>query len=101
MNHQKTTPNKKFSLRNTLVARYVVQTIAVVGLTGWLSFRNEQKSVNELINQIGNKVTANVKKHFQTFADTTYQFIQINAAAIRVGNLDFTDDTKIARYFWE
>ncbi len=100
MNHQKTTLNKKFSLRTTLVVSFVVQIVAVVGLTGWLSFRNGQKSVNELMNQISNKVMANVKKHFQTFADTPYQFLQINAAAIRVGNLDLADYSKMARYFW-
>ncbi|MGK7947228.1 MAG: ATP-binding protein [Xenococcaceae cyanobacterium] len=53
------------------------------------------------MNQIGHKVTANVKKHFQTFADTPSQFLQINVAAFRVGNLDFTDYPKMARYFWE
>ena len=100
MNHQKIIPNKKFSLRSTLVVSFVVQIVAVVGLTGWLSFRNGQKSVNELMNQISNKVTANVKERFKTFADTPYQFLQINVAAIRVGNLDLTDYPKMARYFW-
>ncbi|MDJ0570816.1 MAG: cache domain-containing protein, partial [Pleurocapsa sp. MO_192.B19] len=100
MNHQKIIPNKKFSLRSTLVVSFVVQIMAVVGLTGWLSFRNGQKSVNELMNQISNKVTANVKERFKTFADTPYQFLQINVAAIRVGNLDLTDYPKMARYFW-
>nr|MDJ0596622.1 cache domain-containing protein [Pleurocapsa sp. MO_226.B13] len=101
MNHQKTIPKRKFSLRTTLVVSFVVQIVAVVGLTGWLSFRNGQKSVNELMNQISNKVTANVKERFKTFADTPYQFLQINVAVIRVGNLDFTDYPKMARYFWE
>ena len=100
MKDQNTTPNKKFSLRTTLVVSFVVQIVAVVGLTGWLSFRNGQKSVNELMNQISNKVTANVKERFKTFADTPYQFLQINVAAIRVGSLDFTDYPKMARYFW-
>ncbi len=101
MNHQKTNPTRKFHLRTTLVASFVVQIVAAVGLTGWLSFRNGYQAVNELMNQISDQVTANVKKHFKTFADTPYQFLQINVAAIRVGNLDLTDYPKMARYFWE
>ena len=101
MNHRKTNPTRKFRLRTTLVASFVVQIVAAVGLTGWLSFRNGHQAVNELMNQISNKVTAHVKKHFKTFADTPYQFLQINVAAIRVGNLDLTDYLKMARYFWE
>ena len=36
-----------------LVVPFVLQIVAAVGLTGWLSFRNGQKAVNDVANPIG------------------------------------------------
>ncbi|NEQ96402.1 MAG: response regulator [Cyanothece sp. SIO2G6] len=91
----------KLSLRNTLVASFVAQMIAAVGLTGWLAFRNGQASVNELVNQIGDEVTARVEQHINTFAETPHQFLQLNRAAIQADYFDLTDQTAMSRYFWE
>ena len=101
MNPKKTTITPKFSLRTPLVVFFAVQILAAVGLTGWLSFRNDQKIVNELVSQISERVTEQVEKHITTFADTPHQFLQINMAAIRAGNLDLTNYAEMARYFWE
>ncbi|MGF1492208.1 MAG: cache domain-containing protein [Microcoleaceae cyanobacterium] len=82
------------------MASFVVPIVAAVGLTGWLSFRNGHKSVNELMTRISDEVTDHVKKHIQNFADTPYQFLQINVAAIQTGNLDLTDYSTLIDYFW-
>ena len=101
MNPKKTTITPKFSLRTPLVVFFALQILAAVGLTGWLAFRNDQKIVNELVSQISDRVTEQVEKHITTFADTPHQFLQINMAAIRAGNLDLTNYAEMARYFWE
>ncbi|WP_215607116.1 ATP-binding protein [Leptothoe spongobia] len=75
--------------------------MAAVGLTGWLSFRNAQKSVDDLVNQISDEVTTGVETHIKTFADTPYQFLQVNVAAIQAGYFDLTNYDAMARYFWE
>ena len=101
MNPKKTSITPKFSLRTTLVMTFIVQIVAAVSLTGWLSFRNGHQGINELMNQISNKVTANVKKHFKTFTDNPDRFLKINVAGIRVDNFDLNDYPTMARYFWE
>ncbi|MDJ0598023.1 MAG: diguanylate cyclase [Crocosphaera sp.] len=94
-------PNPKVSLRTTLIISLVVQIITAVGLTGWLSFRYAQKSVNELVTRISDEVTAKVKKHIKTFAEKPYEFLQINVAAIESRSLDLSDYPTMARYFWK
>ncbi len=91
----------KFSLRSTLVASFVIQIVAAVGLTGWLSFRNGQQSVNELVTQLSDEVTARVEEHLTNFGEIPYQFLQINAAAIRTGHFNLTDYDAMAQFFWE
>ncbi|MGF1537442.1 MAG: ATP-binding protein [Elainellaceae cyanobacterium] len=92
-------PASKISLRTALIASFALQIAVAVGATGWLSFRNGQKSVNQLMQRISDRVTEHVKTHVQTFADTPYQFLQINLAAVEVGNLDPTDYDTMMRYF--
>ena len=79
----------------------VLQIMAAVGLTGWLSFLNAQKSVKDLVNQIGDEVATGVEHHIKTFAHTPYQFLQINVSAIRSDYFDLNDYTAMGRYFWE
>ena len=101
MNPKKTIVTLQLSLRSPLIVFFAVQILAAVGLTGWLSLRNNHKTVNELASQINHQVTEQVKKYIETFADTPYQFLQINLAAIRADNLDLTNYSKLARYFWK
>ncbi|NEQ51245.1 MAG: response regulator [Leptolyngbya sp. SIO3F4] len=93
--------NAKFSLRQALVVSFVVQIMAAVGLTSWLSFRNAQKSVDALVEQISDEVSTGVETHIKAFADTPYQFLQLNVAAIEAGYFDLTDYNAMGRYFWE
>ncbi|MGK7900783.1 MAG: adenylate/guanylate cyclase domain-containing protein [Hormoscilla sp.] len=91
---------KKLPLRLILVVPFVVQIVGAVGLTGWLSWRNGQAAVNELVRQLMAEVAADVEQHVQTFADTPHLFLQINRVAIETGHLDLEDFPALERYFW-
>lgn len=91
----------KITLRTTLVVSFVVQIVAAVGFTGWLSFRNGQQSVDKLVNQISDEVTARVAEHIKNFSNTSYQFLQINLATIQSGDFNLSDYPAMADLFWE
>ncbi|XHL94738.1 MAG: hypothetical protein P2A85_19675 [Microcoleus anatoxicus] len=44
--------NRKISLQTLLIVPFVLQIFAAVGLTGYLSFRNGQKAINDLANRL-------------------------------------------------
>ncbi|HLO49764.1 MAG TPA: cache domain-containing protein [Kamptonema sp.] len=90
----------KVPLRLVFLVPLVLQISAAVGLTGWLSFRNGQKAVNDLAANLSLEVTGRTKEHFQSFADVSHLFLEMNAAAIRAGNLDPADFPNLERYFW-
>jgi PAS domain S-box-containing protein len=90
----------KMSLRLVLLVPLVVQISVAVGVTGWLSFRNGQKAVNDLATRLSLEVAARTKENFQSFGDVSHLFLQMNTAAIASGNLDPSDFPNLERYLW-
>ncbi|NJK69865.1 MAG: PAS domain S-box protein [Microcoleus sp. SU_5_3] len=90
----------KMSLSIVLLIPLIVQISVAVGVTGWLSFRNGQKAVNDLATRLSLEVAARTKEHFQSFGDVSHLFLQINSAAIASGNLDPEDFPNLERYLW-
>jgi len=90
----------KMSLRLVLLIPLVVQISVAVGVTGWLSFRNGQKAVNDLATRLSLEVAARTKENFRSFGDVSHLFLQMNTAAIASGNLDPEDFPNLERYLW-
>ena len=99
-NHQKT-PKQGISLRLLLVAPFVVQIFAVVGITGYLALRNGQQSVSNLASQLTNKASYLVNQHLNSYLNTPPKINQINIDAIDIGLLNLQDFQKSGRYFWK
>jgi hypothetical protein len=45
------------SLRTLLTVPFLVQMLGIVGLTGFLSWQNGEKAVNQLVTQLQNEVS--------------------------------------------
>ncbi|MEG5039306.1 MULTISPECIES: PAS domain S-box protein [unclassified Microcoleus] len=90
----------KMSLSLVLLIPLVVQISVAVGVTGWLSFRNGQKAVNDLATRLSLEVAARTKENFRSFGDVSHLFLQMNSAAIASGNLDPEDFPNLERYLW-
>jgi hypothetical protein len=99
-NHQKT-QKQGISLRLLLVAPFVVQIFAVVGVTGYLALRNGQQSVSNLASQLTNKASYLVNQHLDSYLNTPLKINQINIDAIDIGLLNLQDFQKSGRYFWK
>jgi PAS domain S-box-containing protein len=72
-----------------------------VGLTGYLSFRNGQKAVNDLVTQLQSKQSDRIDRHLDTYFATPNQINQINLDAIELGLLNLNDFQTTGRYFWK
>ncbi|MGB3189176.1 MAG: PAS domain S-box protein [Limnoraphis sp.] len=96
----KTTFNE-IPLRTVLIVPFVLQILGTVGVIGYLSYRSGQQAVEELTNQlmteIGDRITQNLDDYLQTSIDIT----QINAKAIRLGLLDWQNKSQSEDYFVE
>lgn len=91
----------KISLQTLLIVPFVLQIFAGVGLTGYLSFRNGQKAINELANRLTSEVSDRIDQHLDTYLAAPKQINQINADAIKLGQLNLQDLPKVGHFFWK
>lgn len=92
---------RAISLRSVLIIPLLLQIIAVVGLTGYFSWRNGQKTVESMAIRLSEEVTAHIEKHVDSYTNTPSLFLEVNQAAIETGNLDINDFERLSRYFWQ
>ncbi|PMB45962.1 histidine kinase [Fischerella thermalis CCMEE 5330] len=91
----------KVPLRLILIVPFVVQISTSVGLVGYLSFKNGQKAVNELADQVMNKTNSLVNQHLNSYLAIPHQINQMNADAVNTGLLDLQDFERAGKYFWK
>ncbi|WP_052055389.1 hybrid sensor histidine kinase/response regulator [Myxosarcina sp. GI1] len=91
---------KGISLPLVLVVPFVLQIVAAVSITGYLSFRNGQKAVNDLATDLQEEVSDRVSLHLDNYLATAENIARINARAIELGIIDLYDYKTSGRYFW-
>ena len=93
-----TVPQKlpKVRLRTTLVVTFVVQTVAAVGLVGYLSFRNAQKAVNTLASQLRSELSARIEQELKSYLEKPNQLNQLNSDAFLRGELNVANVESVA-----
>ena len=84
-----------------LVIPFVVQVFAAVSLVGYLSYRNGQRIVNDLAQQLEQEISLRVDQYLDTYLALPHQINQINLDAIDRGLLDLRDIESAGRYFWK
>ncbi len=67
--YQRSKNRRKIPLRLVLVVPFIIQISVAIGLTGWLSFRNGQKAIDDLANQLqgamGDRIQLQVDAHLK------------------------------------
>ena len=93
--------SRKLPLRWVLVVPFVVLVSAAVGLTGWLSWRNGQRTVENLASQLENEVAQRIEQHLTSYLNVPKQINASNLEAIRLGLLDPQNPEQLAQTFWQ
>ncbi|MCU0567972.1 MAG: HAMP domain-containing protein, partial [Oculatellaceae cyanobacterium Prado106] len=89
--------SRKASLR-LILAFFVLQLPSVVGVTGFLSFRNGQQAVNDLADQLTTEVGDHVEQKLKAYVEVPQLVTRINADAVRFQGLDLTDLVGLQSY---
>lgn len=99
---------KAFPLQIVLVVPFLIQIFAAVSLVGYLSFKNGQRAVNDLAEQLIDRTTEVVDEHLKSRLSVPQTLNQINADAIRRGILDVRvggasrrHRKTLGKYFWD
>ncbi|HEY9626048.1 MAG TPA: response regulator [Coleofasciculaceae cyanobacterium] len=94
---------KKLPLQVILVVPFVLQLISVVGITGYLSFQNGQRAINDVTAQLRDEIASQISQHLHQRLNVPHRINAINADAIQRFNLRNPDDMKqLSDYmFWQ
>lgn len=90
-----------FPLQVVLVLPFVLQVFGAVVLVGYLSFKNGQKAVNDLANQLMDRTSDVVDQHLEAYLSVPQTLNKLNADAIRRGRVDVRDGEELGQYFWD
>ncbi len=88
------------SIRKVLPALIVFPIFVAVGVTGWLSFRSGQQSVEMLVRKLSEEISDRIESEVATYMKQPQVFHELTLAAIRSGNLTVEDFGQLERYFW-
>ena len=90
----------KLPLRFVLIVPFILQLIVTVGLTGYFSWRNGQKTVESLAMRLSREVTSHIEEHVYQYTKIPSLFLKINQANAKAGDLDLDNLANLERNFW-
>jgi phosphoserine phosphatase RsbU/P len=91
---------RQLPLRMVLTIPFVLQTIGLATLVGYLSYQNGQKSVNDLVQNLQIEVQSRIRDRLNNYFAIPPQINQINTDAYELGRLDLSDFKTTGQYFW-
>lgn len=88
-------------LRLLLTVPFVVQTVAIVSIVAYLSFRNGQKAVQEMAGNLQNEISNRIQEHLTNYLEKPHTIAQLNVGSARLEKLQPEDLSATQRYFWQ
>ncbi|MEB3213577.1 MAG: PAS domain S-box protein, partial [Leptolyngbyaceae bacterium] len=82
---------RSVSLPTALIIPLVIEIVSIVGIVGYLSFRNGQQAVNTLAAQLRQELTERIKRELQSYFETPHEINRLNASAFSRGELDIVN----------
>ncbi|MEG4170520.1 MULTISPECIES: ATP-binding protein [unclassified Microcoleus] len=92
--------SRKVTLQTVLIVPFVLQVFAAVGMVGYLSFKNSQRAVNDLADQLMGEVSNRIEQNLRTYLQTPHQINQSKLDAVKLGFVNMKDLSAWEKYLW-
>ncbi|MBV6624845.1 MAG: response regulator [Rivularia sp. (in: Bacteria)] len=91
----------RLPLRTVLIVPFVLQIFGTVGLVGYLSFKNSQEAVHEVVSELRNEISNRIELHLHDYLESPHLINANNQQGLRIGMLSLKQPDIIARQFWQ
>ena len=91
---------KDIPLHLVLTVPFLILIFSSVGITSYLSLRNERKAIQNLAIKLTDEVADDIKFHFTTYLKKTQEVHQTIIASIQSQIIDLEDFETLEKYFW-
>ena len=92
--------SRKLPLQFVLIAPFVLQLFAAVGLISYFSFRNSKAAVENLVDQLTLRIDKAVDQHLDSYLEAPVRIAEATTDAIDSGLLNPYDLKAIQRFLW-
>jgi signal transduction histidine kinase len=90
----------QISLQQVLTIPFLLQIFVIVGLVGYFSFRNGQKTVNQVATQLREKVIVSVEQQLQNYLEKPQLIVELNQQAFKLEQLSFGEFSALEEHLW-
>jgi PAS domain S-box-containing protein len=91
----------KLSLRLALIVPFMMLTVSITGLVGYLSWQNGQRSTHHLVNQLMMEVSERVNLYIDNYLKTPELINRLTERAIRLNQIDITNSQQLEHYLFQ
>jgi adenylate cyclase len=91
---------RKPSLRTILTVPFLVQIIGSVSLVGWLSFKNGERAVMNLTDQLMSELTQRIDQNLSGYLNEAISINDANQSIVRQGLLPVDPVNRWENYLW-
>jgi PAS domain S-box-containing protein len=91
----------KIPLSAVLAGSFLTQLLIIVGLVGYLSHKNAQTAINELIHNLQEEASIRVREYLDYYLLTSVKISRINAEAAQLNLIDLNNLQKTGKFFWK
>jgi adenylate cyclase len=91
---------RKPSLRTILTVPFLVQIIGAVSLVGWLSFKNGERAVTNLTDQLMSELTLRIDQNLSGYLNEAIGVNETNQTVVRQGLLPLNPIGQWEHYLW-
>jgi signal transduction histidine kinase len=86
-------------MRVMIVIPFVILVAIAGGLTGYLSLKNGQNAVNDVVSQLRSEVTARIKERVSRYLDKAHLVNQLNSNDIELGQISLNNSKEMKLHF--
>lgn len=83
-----------------MIVPFVIQILGVVGLVGYFSFRNSERTVLDLSKQLQTEIVLRIEDRLDGYLATPHLINKINKGLVEQGQLDTANVSQLEKYFW-
>ncbi|MGF1537213.1 MAG: adenylate/guanylate cyclase domain-containing protein [Elainellaceae cyanobacterium] len=101
--NRRTTNTPQIRILPLLTVPFLVEITLAVGIVGFISYRNGQNAVEEVVQQLHGEISDRIEQRIDIYLVNPHLINQINADAYRLNRLRLEEPDNLAeleRYFW-
>jgi signal transduction histidine kinase len=92
--------SRRVPLQTFLTVPFLLQIIAVAGLTGGLSWLNAQRSVYDLTAKLQDEISSGIQLELKTYLEAPQLTTRINNDAVKLGQLNLQDPRALEQHLF-